>query len=33
MEGNIAASAILVDRALPSGVADCEGLPRFEWIT
>jgi hypothetical protein len=33
MEGDIAASAILVDPVLPSGVADCEGLPRSQWIT
>jgi hypothetical protein len=33
MEGDIAASAILVDSVLPSSVADCEGLPRSQWIT
>jgi hypothetical protein len=33
MEGDIAASAILVDPVLPLGVADCEGLPRSQWIT
>jgi hypothetical protein len=33
MEGDIAASAILVDPVLPSGVTDCEGLPRSQWIT
>jgi hypothetical protein len=33
MEGDIAASAILMDPVLPSGVADCEGLPRSQWIT
>jgi hypothetical protein len=33
MEGDIAASAILVDPVLPSGVAECEGLPRCQWIT
>jgi hypothetical protein len=33
MEGDIVASAILMDSVLPSGVADCEGLPRSQWIT
>jgi hypothetical protein len=33
MEGDIAASAILMDPVLLSGVADCEGLPRSQWIT
>jgi hypothetical protein len=33
MEGDIAAFAILVDPVLPSGVAECEGLPRSQWIT
>ena len=33
MEGDIAASAILVDLVLPIGVVDCEGLPRSQWIT
>jgi hypothetical protein len=33
MEGDIAASAILVDPVLPSGIADCEGPPRSQWIT
>jgi hypothetical protein len=33
MEGDIAASAILVDLVLPSGIAECEGLPRSQWIT
>jgi hypothetical protein len=33
MEGDIAASAILVEPVLPSRVADCEGLPRSKWIT
>jgi hypothetical protein len=30
MEGDIEASAILVDLVLPSCVADCEGLPRSQ---
>ena len=33
MEGDIAASAILVDLILLSNVADCKGLPRSQWIT
>jgi hypothetical protein len=33
MEGDIAASTILVDPVLPIGVVDCEGLPRSQWIT
>jgi hypothetical protein len=33
MEGDIAASAFLVDPVLPSGVAECKGLPRSQWIT
>jgi hypothetical protein len=33
MEGNIAASAILVELVLLSGVVDCEGLSRSKWIT
>ena len=33
MEGDIAASAIFVEPILPSGVADCKGLPRSKWIT
>jgi hypothetical protein len=33
MEGDIAASAILVDPVLPIGIVDCEGLPRSQWIT
>ena len=32
MEGDIAASAILIDPIFPSGVVECEGLPRSEWI-
>ena len=27
------ASTILVDPVFPSGVAECEGLPRSKWIT
>jgi hypothetical protein len=33
MEGDIAASAILVDLVLPSGVTGCKGLSRSEWLT
>jgi hypothetical protein len=33
MEGDIAASAILVDPVLPSDIADYKGLPRSQWIT
>jgi hypothetical protein len=33
MEGDIVAFAILLDPILPSGVAECEGLPRSQWIT
>jgi hypothetical protein len=33
MEGDIAASAILIDLVLSLGVAKCEGLPRSKWIT
>jgi hypothetical protein len=33
MEGDIAASTILMDPILPSGVAECEGLLRSQWIT
>jgi hypothetical protein len=33
MEGDIAASATLVDPVLVLGVAEYEGLPRSQWIT
>ena len=32
MEGDIVASAILVDPILPLGVVECKGLPRSQWI-
>ena len=32
MEGDIVASAILVDPVLLLGVVDCEALPRSQWI-
>ena len=33
IEGEMVASSILVEPKLPQGVADCDGLPRCQWIT